>query len=223
MNVTPTTCFFAFHYPEVEHDGLRIQIVHEHDPADPREWDNIGTMVCFHRYHQLGDAHNYSNAAEMWEDLAEQAGADPELAQTQEGRALIDEKFLVLPLYLYDHSGLTMSTRPFSCPWDSGQVGIIYADREEAGQELGNCTEANLLRVLTKEVDIYDCYLQDDVYGYILTKADQCASCGHNEWTEVDSVWGFYGSDIDANGLLDALPRDYRELILQYEPKRVPV
>ena len=29
---------------------------------------------------------------------------------------------VILPLYLYDHSGITMNTCGFSCPWDSGQV-----------------------------------------------------------------------------------------------------
>lgn len=33
---------------------------------------------------------------------------------------------VILPLYLYDHSGITMNTCGFSCPWDSGQVGWIY-------------------------------------------------------------------------------------------------
>ena len=39
-------------------------------------------------------------------------------------------KFVILSLYLYDHSGITMNTTGFSCPWDSGQVGWIYADAD---------------------------------------------------------------------------------------------
>ena len=30
------------------------------------------------------------------------------------------EGMVILPLYLYDHSGITMNTTGFSCPWDSG-------------------------------------------------------------------------------------------------------
>ena len=33
------------------------------------------------------------------------------------------ENVVILPLYLHDHSGLTMNTSGFHCPWDSGQVG----------------------------------------------------------------------------------------------------
>lgn len=44
---------------------------------------------------------------------------------------------LVLPLYLYDHSGLAMNTTGFSCPWDSGKVGIIFATFETLRKALG--------------------------------------------------------------------------------------
>lgn len=50
---------------------------------------------------------------------------------------VISEKYIVLPLYLYDHSGITMNTTGFSCPWDSGQVGWIYASKEDALKEFG--------------------------------------------------------------------------------------
>ncbi len=53
---------------------------------------------------------------------------------------VISEKYLMLPLYLYDHSGLAMSTGKFlraspSCRMDSGQVGWIYVSKEDALKE----------------------------------------------------------------------------------------
>jgi len=33
------------------------------------------------------------------------------------------------------------------------------------------------------------------VWGYTVEKADTCETCGHVEYTEVDSCWGFYGID----------------------------
>lgn len=35
---------------------------------------------------------------------------------------------LLMPLYLYDHSGITISTSEFCDPWDSGQIGFIYTN-----------------------------------------------------------------------------------------------
>lgn len=50
---------------------------------------------------------------------------------------LCKDKVAILPLYLYDHSGLTMSTNDFGDRWDSGCVGFIYMDKDTAMKELG--------------------------------------------------------------------------------------
>ncbi len=47
------------------------------------------------------------------------------------------KKIAILPLYLYDHSGISMSTGSFlgravHAEWDSGQVGYIYMDKDRA-------------------------------------------------------------------------------------------
>ena len=61
-------------------------------------------------------------------------------------------KFVILPLYLYDHSGITMNTTGFSCPWDSGQVGWIYADADCIKKEYGKVTPETIncnIRMIT--------------------------------------------------------------------------
>lgn len=116
------------------------------------------------------------------------------------------EQYMILPLFLYDHSGLSMSTRSFHDPWDSGQVGFIYCDLDDArknlqlpdaqwdtkldgewaaGRTLRQCTED----VLRGEVEAYDQYLCGDVYGWVAGD---------------DSCWGYFGSDHKENGLLSA-------------------
>ena len=56
----------------------------------------------------------------------------PELKDIQEK---VSTKIIILPLYLYDHSGISMKTTPFSCQWDSGQVGWIYVEKKKCLQE----------------------------------------------------------------------------------------
>jgi len=49
----------------------------------------------------------------------------------------IEENLVILDLFLYDHSGISMRTVAFSCPWDSGRVGFIYCTLETAQKEWG--------------------------------------------------------------------------------------
>jgi hypothetical protein len=97
---------------------------------------------------------------------------------------------VMLPLYLYDHSGITMNTGGFSCPWDSGQVGWIYADSEAIKGNYGEVTPETLVKaekLLNAEVEEYDHYLTGQCYGFKLFKED----------SEIDSCWGFLGSISD--------------------------
>ena len=107
-----------------------------------------------------------------------------------------------LPLYLYDHSGITMNTCGHSCRWDSGQVGYIYTDKNvimETGgmlqNEKGNCvkiTDRNWKKAayqwMEGEVEVYDQYLQGEVYGIITEEYDTDS----DDWEEKDSCWGFF-------------------------------
>lgn len=148
---------------------LKLKIEYDEDPISPREWDHLGTMVCWHSRYRLGD---------------EQPTGRPEEYK-------YPKDCIRLPLYLYDHSGLTMNTTGFSCQWDSGQVGWIYVSREKARKEMGwkritKGDEASILNFLRGEVEEYDKYLTGDVWGFIVE--DESGE-------HLDSCWGFYGEE----------------------------
>ena len=175
-----------------------IEIIQENDPESPREWDNLGKMICFHSRYNLGDKHDYrSNDYSGWE----------------EQRKDIEKKenvCVMLPLYLYDHSGITMNTTGFSCRWDSGQVGWIVVSKEQVRKEYGvkrinKELIEKVTNILESEVKTYDQYLTGDVYGYRISKITEC-ELGHEHKEEVDSCWGFYGEDecmTEAEGIVD--------------------
>ena len=170
----------------------RIRIVRDENAENPRTaWDNVGTMACWHGRYKLGDI----RPKESPEDFVKE----------------LPEGTVILPLYLYAHGGITMKTSPFSCPWDSGQVGIIYVTQEKLKHELGESKdepmEDRAKRVLESEVETYDQYLRGEVFGYIIEETETC-SLGHEHVKEVESCWGFYGSNIEENGILDNVP-DY--------------
>lgn len=168
--------------------GNKLLVIEQDtDCESPREWDNIGTMVCFHSRYNLGDEHNFrTEDFGSWEDI--------EVLLYKEEKAVT-----VLPLYLYDHSGISMSTSrnyPFNCRWDSGQVGFIYATQQE------NMTCEQLTKILRDEVATYDDYLTGNVWGFTLYQLKTC-DMGHEHKEHIDSCWGFYGHDIEKNGILE--------------------
>ena len=204
-------------YKKVVKDGARLSIYNDTSPESPREWDNIGTMICFHNRYSLGDKHKFGSTPDFFESLAMELGMEVEegygVTDTQLNE--IKSKIVILGLFLYDHSGITMSTTPFSCRWDSGQVGFIYVTHDRIFKEYGDVTINRIEDVkqrLESEVKVYDQYLRGEVYGFKLEKAKKCECCNHVEWEEIDSCWGFYGDDIK-DELLCHVEDKYKPLV----------
>ena len=81
----------------IEHYNHSIEIHQDDDPSNPREDDNLGTMVCFHNNYDLGDKdHGYVlNDYDSWGELKEAILKD-------------NPKAVILPIYMYEHSGITI-------------------------------------------------------------------------------------------------------------------
>lgn len=179
-----------------EVEGLTVHIVPDQDPQNPRENDNVCRMVCSHRRYDLGDDARTLGWTFRADDFE---GWDAV-------KAHIEEEFkpiAIEPLSLVDHSGISISIG-VSRGWDSGQVGFIYVTREQLEWGWGKEKVAAMTDVervalaelcMKGEVEEYDCYLRGDLYGYVIERKKMCASCGHDEAEEVESVWGFYGED----------------------------
>jgi len=174
--------------------NIRVKIIQDMDSESPRGWDNLGTMACWHRRYNLGDV---------------QPSESPE-----EYLANLPEDSIVLPLYLYDHSGITMSTSGFSCPWDSGQVGVIHVSPERIRAEYGDDSPESreqARKVLESEVKVYDQYLTGDVWGFVAEEIEGCSECGSARVIDEDSCWGFYGLDVEA--MRDYLDSKFHEAL----------
>ena len=177
-----------------------IKICQDEDPMSPREWENLGTMICYHDRYNLGDVQRRGGYDDFIEyingefNILEPEYYDLEESEVKRVEKWMDRNLIILPLYLYDHSGITMRTAQFSCPWDSGQVGFIYVSLEKIRKEYKVKRVSKTLRervegYLRGEVETYDQYLTGDVYGY-----DIVDETGEEE-VDVGSCWGFYGRD----------------------------
>jgi hypothetical protein len=231
-------------------DNHELRIYQDTDTQNPRtEWDNFGHMACWHRSYNLGDCEKgtgrrnwtpiHENTDAM---LAHITGAHPDDSELEYKEALADiwdranKLAVILPLRLFDHSGISMSVGSGAHPfdpggWDSGQVGWIYATEEDAKKNWGikswdETTECDGKTItyreyseilLRGEVETYDQYLTGDVYGFVLVKKtpktwvnkdDPTETVDEIDEEEVDSCWGFFGSDWKENGITDHIPNE---------------
>ena len=174
----------------------RVRIEYDDDSGmNPRDWDNLGTIATWHRRYNLGDEQPSESVEEWKERMTEWEEGDTETAEEK-----FDRLFVWLPVYMYDHSGITINTAGFSCPWDSGQVGVIYISRERLKKD--GIGEEQARECLRGEVEVYDQYLRGDVYYCVEEEYNE----EKDEWVVIDSCGGFYGTDWETNGMTDYYP-----------------
>jgi hypothetical protein len=208
-------------YTEVESFEVgrcTVHIVLDDNPQNPRkEFDNVGTMVCWHPNYSLGDVdgrRSYGSGEDFLRSLAgDHTEEDADEMEMEQVWKLVHEYYAILPLSLYDHSGITMfvgkrGDYPFdSAGWDTSNVGFIYCSLAKAQHEWG--TEDSKVKgwdgeasftlkpdgskrtlreaaeaYLGGEVETYDQYLTGMVYAYVIETPDD---------EHAESCWGFFG------------------------------
>ena len=131
------------------------------ETTNPREDWNLGFMACFHRRYTLGDKITDPRGGTITVEEARRI-EESRTCPTAGGGGW--EPCIVLPVYAYIHGGIAVNTTGFSCPWDSGKVGIIYAPYSRIRWRYGRkrVTAALLERArrsLTAEVEEYSRFL----------------------------------------------------------------
>jgi len=172
-----------------EHAGCTVYVGLDEDPgfANPREMENATLLFCWHPDYVLGDEQFTST------DRA-RSGLPQFEAMEDVPDYLRDERGAVgpiLPLYLYDHSGVTISVgrNPMTfdaAGWDTTMVGFACCPEERIDACCGDGAEYRtdewIEGAIREEVRIYDAYLRGQVYWYRVENA---------EGEVVDSCGGF--------------------------------
>jgi hypothetical protein len=168
-------------------NGNEVAIVGSDFAENPRQYgDNSTVIVAFHKRYRFdneaGLNHgDFTGWSEMQQHIVSECDA-----------------VIVKPLYLYDHSGLSLSTAPFDCRWDSGQIGFIYMTRATADKDFGgDLTRAGA--ALDAEAGVYGQYVSGDVHDVLAYDEDG---------NLVESLTGIYGYDA-AKAHADSLIADY--------------
>ena len=179
---------------DVKLNGLTLHIEPDCYPPDPRkDYDHLGTMLCWHRHYSFGDQNEYKNPKDFYE--------------SKEAKNI----YVSLPVYMLDHSGTYFSTTGFSDVdpdrWDWGQLGIIYCTEESAKKWFGYLPDKETLKAqLNNEVELYNDYMNGAWFAFYIEGKD-----GEIE----DSCGGFFQNGNFADVLKDMkeyTDKDYHSL-----------
>jgi hypothetical protein len=153
-------------------NGAVVRVCASRFVENPRDGaDRLSTMWCWHPQYGLSgkperrdsrrpNTHDYDG----WQALGKAIERDI-------------KPVVMLPVYLYDHSGLVLSTTPFSCPLDSRQVGFIFFERDMLkafGAKIATKkVKERMLRYLQADIAEYSAYLNNEVYEWQLYVNDE--------------------------------------------------
>ena len=181
---------------KIKGENKQLEIYVDNTPTSPREWDNLGKMICFHNKYNLGDETKLkANMFDSWEEIKEYLKRE-------------ENAEIIIPLYIYNHSGITMKTTSFGCRWDSGQIGFICTSKEKIREwfQIKKVTKKYIEKAkenLICEVETYSQYIEGNIYEFKLIENGK----------EIDSCGGFYGYNFEENGLFDHANVIYSQLI----------
>ena len=198
-------------------DGRKLRLVIEQDefPEDPRSWDNLETMLCCHREYHLGDCNSNKETEEQLAEICRKYGkSDEEIDEmtfAEEVQFILDQDNVCgLPLWLYDHSGISISTERI-CQWDSSLVGLIFVEKDFFIEHTCITNEENWKKeakgMLEDKIEVYNHFLQGNVYAWTLYEptvvirqsmdGKELSREIDEEGEVVDSMVGFYDPTLE--------------------------
>lgn len=163
--------------------GYDVEISLDYWKDNPREWVS-STLVTAHKNYTFGGIKLTRDAWSI-EGAFQQHLAD-------EGLSLRD--IIYYEVFMYEHSGIALNIVPFSCRFDSGQLGYIYEKRCDIRAEFGvkrisPKLEQRVLSRLFNELQLLEYWANGEVYSFSIA----------------DEVYGgFYGYDHEKSGLIAA-------------------
>ena len=190
-----------------------VAVDYDQHAERPRcEHEQFGTIYTFDRYGEL------SAYADSWAESDYRSRIDSTTASDFAKEADAHELFMasfaendvVLPVYKYEHSGVALSTQPFTCSWDSGQIGIIAMSADEVRKRynvkrISKKLRQRVERELSAEIALLSQWADGEVYEFCVYHWDKNDCC-----YGLRDIWGdIYSKDYKLQPIAQDLLAEY--------------
>lgn len=191
--------------------GKEYKLIIKYDDWDisPRDInDNLWIMLYSHKRYDLWDEELYNYWNSFKEDFAIYINKEFNIIYVDDYCYItekevdkiykwIDKNIVYLPLYLYDHSWITMNTTWFTCWFDSWQVWYIYAHVKDIlkffqWNKLTKKIKEFTLNHLKYEVELFDKYITWEYIYFLIEERNITIQDWieyYTEWDHFDSCW----------------------------------
>ena len=208
---------------ESENFIYRIELEQfQDDSFDPRQWNNLGIIATWHRNYRLGDEQPQGEPIDHMIGLIQKYDSildkiewyeDYDLDYTDMVYKMFNKYYVSLPVYMYDHGGISISTGSFNDSWDSGQLGFIYISKEQIRKEynwkiITKKRKTEIEKYLNNEIEEYNNYLTGEVYCYVI--------CNKKDPDNIiESCTGYLGYNN-----IEFMKKECEDLLLQFENEK---
>lgn len=191
-----------------------LKIEPDDDPINPvKEYDLAGTMVFFHDRMTLGHPHDFKNDLMPEDEDGYQDHYEDSRSGFMQWMKDNESRILAIPVYAYEHGGITIRAGGKGVGWDSfdsGQLGYIYITHDNIRKEWGKhgkrISKAEFAKAeacLIAEVNAYDDYLNGNCYGYRVMDKETGET--------LDSCGGFLGDEEECRAEGEASAKFYEK------------
>lgn len=167
----------------IEGDTLYEVWIRQDEDQTPRDYDHCTHMCVWWNRYSLGDYEEirHYTPMEYLEELISDRLPDADALYKKPLEMLemlyADKDFMALPIYIYEHGMITISTSNIVNPyghWDSGMAGFIWTDRDSYVDMCGDVEDWRdaAAEMMKQEVEEYDMYLQGEVFCMDITPYD---------------------------------------------------
>lgn len=190
-------------------DKWELKISYDEFTDSPREWDNLG-QICVSK-----SCRYCNNEYEDTDSLSWYKESDDLNTLERKG-------YIVLPLSVYDHSGVSIYIGGKCDAWDSSRIGWYIVSREKIRKEYSvKRISPKLLEkvknIMVNEIKTFNAYINGEVYEYSLL---------HNG-DEVDSCGGFYDDTDEYRGyvrdMYEHLPKEFTNSFTVEQAKEMAI